>query len=122
MLIVTSCFSPSFLVLKIVFHLEKVEYPLTDENYIKCIKRLPYYLTVLKHLYYSLLSLDIYCLLSRYFYFSGIFPLSFILNSHLFLNLAFFADFLKLLRNAGNTEMRSDTGVLRSPDTQRDTK
>ena len=62
-------------------------------------------------------------LLIRYFYFSGIFPLAFILNSHLvILNLASIADFLKLLRKAGKMEMRSGTGVLRSPATQRDIK
>ena len=123
LLMVISCFSLFFLVFRMVFYLGKVIYPLTDENYLKCIKRLAYFLISLKYLFYPLLFSDMCYLHIRYFYFSGIFPLPFILNSHLvILNLASMADFLKLLRKAGKMEMRSGTGVLRSPATQRDIK
>lgn len=55
LLMLISCFSLFFLVLQMIFHLGKVIYPLTDENYIKCIKRLAYFLISLKYLFYPLL-------------------------------------------------------------------
>jgi hypothetical protein len=108
-----------------IFYLKDVGCSLTNENYRKCIKGLVYSLIVLKysiffttllnymlspqqmHLFLMHISLILYSKFSPcYFEFSCL----------------FFADFLKLVKDAGNMEMRSGRGMLRSPATQRDIK